>query len=158
MAQAALLAATAVYGAYSADQAGEAQEKLSRRNASMIEASAADSLARGEEEVLATKRRIRRTIGSQRAGFAAQGVDVGTGSALDIQNESRELGEVDIAQVRKNAFREAWNLNTQAANTRLAGTYARRASRNQVAGTLLGGVGQASSYWDGSAPSVAGST
>jgi hypothetical protein len=148
--------ATTAYGAYTQNKAGREQQNLANANAALLESQAKDEVAIGEEEVLANRRRVRKAVGQQRADFAGQGVDVGSGTALDIQNETQEMGAVDEATIRRNAFRRAWNINTQASNQRLGGKYARRAGRNQAIGTVLGGVGQASSYWDGSAPTVSG--
>jgi hypothetical protein len=150
------LLATAAVGAYSANEAGKAQQKLANRNADLQEEQAADSLVRGEEEVLATKRRIRRTVGAQRAAFAGQGVDVGTGTARDLQEETRQLGDVDIATIRKNAWREMYYGKSQASNTRLSANYARRGAQNQAVGTLLGGVGDAYPYFRPDAPRPVG--
>lgn len=155
MAQAALILGTAAYGAYAQDQAGKEQKKLANKNADMLDAQANDEVARGEEDAMAIRRRGRVLKGAQRAAFAAQGVDVGTGTALDLQNETDESTVVDEATARRNAARTAWGLRTNASNQRLGGRYARAAGRNQAIGTALDGTARAYPYFRSTAPTVA---
>lgn len=157
MAQVALLAAAAGYTAYSQNEAASQQRKLANRNADLIDAQATDATRRGEEEAAAVKRRARAIRGAQRASFATQGVDVNSGTANDLQEETTTLGSIDAETTRKNAFREAWGLTQSADNQRLSGRYAQQAGRNQAVGTLLGGAGDsASAYYKYKAPKVAG--
>jgi hypothetical protein len=151
-----LIIGAAAFQAYSMNEAAKDQRRISNKNAALLDAQAADTTALGEEEVLANKRRVRRAVGEQRAAYASQGVDVGTGTAIDMQNETKALGAIDEATIRRNAFRQAWGISQQAQIQRVTGQYARNAGRNQAIGTMLGGVGTASMYWNGSAPSVAG--
>lgn len=141
MPQAALVAGTAVYGAYAQNKAAKEQQKLSNRNASMLDDQADDALRRGELDVQAVRRRSRALIGRQRAAAASQGIDVDTGSPAALQAEAYATSAVDEAQARDNAFDEAWGIKGQASNQRLSGTYARRAGRNQALGQVLGGIG-----------------
>lgn len=157
MAQAALIGASALYTANAQKKAGAAQRDLANRNGMMQDAQAADAIQRGEEESLLIKRRARRLRGQQRVGYAAQGVDIGSGTAADVQEETTAMGDLDAAQVKRNAFREAWGLSVGADNSRLAGRYAYKAGRNQAIGTVLGGVGEAArGYYSYDAPRVAG--
>ena len=73
-------------------------------NAEMSEISAEDVLRRGEREANSVRRSGRAVRGSQRAAYAAQGVDVDSGSAADIQEETDILSEADSRTVRNNAW------------------------------------------------------
>ncbi len=157
MAQALLIGAAAVYTANAQQQAGQAQKKLANRNADLLDNSAADAIDRGNQDALQVTQRARRLRGAQRASFAGQGVDVNTGTAAALQEETTSMGEVDAAQVRKNAFREAWGIKTQAGNQRLGGDFSAAAGRNQAIGSVLGGIGDASrAYYQYDAPRVSG--
>lgn len=142
MAQALLIAGAAAYQSYAQVESAKDQRRLANRNADMLEVSANDALARGEEEAKVVRRRAAMTRGSQRAALAAQGVDVNDGIATDLQDETGILGELDAAKVRKNAWREAWSIRTQAGYQREAGRYAYRAGVNNAIGTGLQGAGQ----------------
>lgn len=55
------------------------------------------------------------TLGAQRAGYAANGIDSSTGSALDVQRDSAESGALDVASIRWNATVDVNNLKYQQA-------------------------------------------
>ena len=158
MATALVTAAAAGYSAYAQNQAGKQQRKIANRNADLLDASAADAVERGEEEARVLRRKTKSLRGQQRAALAGSGIDVGSGTALELQEETTTLGALDASQLRKNALREAWGIRTQAANTREAGAYAQRGARNQAFGTILGGAGSAAqAYYTYDAPRFAGS-
>lgn len=119
-------------------KAGNAAKKAGEFNAAVSELQAKDALARGKTDEARFRQGVRALIGSQRAGFAAQGVDVGVGSALDVQAEAAFLGELDALTIRNNAEREAWAHRMEAINYRMGGQAAQRASRWNAAGTVLG--------------------
>jgi hypothetical protein len=128
-----------------ANAAGESEAKRDEYNAGIADLQAQDALARGAVDESRFRTSVRGLIGSQRAGFAAQGVDVGSGSAADVQADAAYLGELDALQIRSNAAREAWGYRVEAADNRMAadvarkgGQAARTASRYQAAGTILG--------------------
>jgi len=156
MANALLVAGAAGYSAYAQNEAGKQQKKLADRNAANLDASADDTIDRGNQEAIALKRRARGLRGKQRAALAGSGVDVGSGTALDLQEETTALSEADASQIRENAFNQAWGIRTQAGYEREAGMYARRGARNNAIGTLLGGAGSsAQAYYTYDAPRIA---
>ncbi len=155
MAQAALVLGAAAYQGYAQHEAGQAQEDIAKRNAKLLDRSAADALRRGDQEAIASRRRTKLLVGEQRAAAAAQGLDVNTGVAADLQEQARAFGEEDEATIRRNAFDEAWGIRTQARNQRAEGRYAARAGTNQAIGTGLGGLGSAYGYYqEGRSPRV----
>jgi hypothetical protein len=154
MAQALLIAGNAAYSAYSANESGQAQQSLANRNARLIEAQADDAITRGNEEAGALRMRTKRLIGSQRAALAGQGVSVGSEVAGDLRDDALGMSMQDEQQIKRNAYRDAWGLRGQASNQRLGGAYARRAGTNQAIGTVLGGIGSASAYYQPNAPRV----
>lgn len=157
MAMAALAVAGAGYQAYAQNQAGKQQKKLADKNAELIDAQAEDALQRGEEQARAVRRATKKAVGSQRTAYATQGVDVSTGTAMDIQDETKLLGLSDEATVRKNAFREAWGLKKQASNQRLGGKYARREGRNAAIASGISGLGASyRAYYDYDRPMLEG--
>lgn len=130
-----------VTGAVGQVKAGNAAKRVGEFNAAAAEARAEDALARGAAEEGRFRQGIKGVIGSQRAGFAAQGVAVDAGSPLDVQGDTAFLGELDALMIRENAAREAWGHRTDAQNARLGGQQAQTASRYGAAATVLGGAG-----------------
>ena len=128
------------YGAYAADQAGDAQEDLGNWNADVAAKQADDALARGRETERRQRIGIRQTIGAQRAAFAAQGVDVSDGSALEVVQDTAALGELDLITIRNNAAREAWGYRVGETDYRYKAQMAGYAGNQQAAGTILTGA------------------
>lgn len=58
-------------------------------------------------------RQVQRVLGSQRAEFASRGVDLNTGSARDIYEESASEGALDVARIRWNSQLATDNLMAQ---------------------------------------------
>lgn len=113
---------------------GEYQAGIATTNAGLADASAADAVARGREAELRRAADTRRTIGAQRAAMAAGGIDLGTGSAADVQADAAYTGALDQLTIRTNAAREAFGYQTEAANDRVRATNARTAGRNTATG------------------------
>ena len=128
----------ALLDAFGRVKAGNAAKELGEFNAAVAEQQALDALAQGKEEEDRFRAAVRGLIGSQRVGFAAQNVDVGVGSPVDVVADAAFLGELDALTIRTNAAREAWGYRVQAENFRRGGTNAQTASRFGAASTLLG--------------------
>jgi hypothetical protein len=130
-----------------AKRVGESQGQLDEYNAGVADLEAKDALRRGGEEEARFASSVAGVVGTQRAGFAGQNVDVATGSAADVQADATRLGQLDITQIRRNAQREAWGHSVEAENYRRGAVIARQggqaqltASKYAAAGTLLGGA------------------
>jgi len=81
--------------------------------------------------------KIKKLLGSQRARLAAQGIELDSGSAAEVQEVTRELGQLDSANIRNNAWRQAFGFKQQALqdrfNARAARSNAKTTARNTVA-------------------------
>lgn len=121
-------------------KAGNAAKKIGDYNAKVYEQQAQDAISRGTEDEQKFRQGVKMLIGSQKAGFAGQGVDVNSGSALDVQADAAFLGELDALTIRTNAAREANGYRAQAENARMGGSAQQTASRFGAASTVLGGA------------------
>jgi hypothetical protein len=117
-----------------AQAAADDQAGIADYNANVADLQAADAVARGTEQENKFRAGVRGIVGGQRASIAASNVDVGFGSAVDVQADAAFLGEQDALQIRTNAAREAWGFQVQgedlrrrAAVTRKSGAYAAEA-------------------------------
>jgi len=108
-----------------AARAGESEAQRDEFNAGVADLQAGDAITRGQDEESRFRTQVRGLIGTQRAGFAGQGVDVGSGSAADVQADSAYLGELDAQTIRANAQREAWGYQVEAEDRRKAAAIAR---------------------------------
>ena len=119
-------------------EAAESQAKLAEFNAAVADLQAKDAILRGDQEAQKFRIRTRSLVGEQRVGFAAGNVDVGFGSAVDVQADAAFLGELDALTVTTNAAREAWgytiegqDLRKRAEITRKEGAFAESAGRER---------------------------
>jgi hypothetical protein len=130
--------------AKSVEAQGRYQKSLSGVNAGYAELQAKDAIERGEKDAQAIKRRGKQIIGSQRAALAAQGVEVDSGTALELQEETSELSQVDALTVRNNAWREAWGYRAEAQAATSAGQLASITAKANARNTLVtGGINAA---------------
>lgn len=123
-------------------ESGKANQELANANARIADIQADDALVRGREAEGIHRKRTKALIGSQRARFGAQGVDINDGSALDVQADAAYLGELDALTIRNNAAREAWGYKVQAEDYRARGRISRMEGAYGAAGTLLGSFGK----------------
>ncbi len=141
----------AAFGAFeqseAAKQQGEYQRRAYEMNARIAGEAAEDAILRGDKAAQAHKGKVKSLIGSQRAALAAQGIDVGSGSALDIQVDSAGLGAMDELTIKNNAWREAYGLRTQAVQSLSQARYAESAASNTSRNTLLTGGLQMMDYY-----------
>jgi hypothetical protein len=128
---------------------GEYEGGILDRNAGVYDLQATDAISRGAEASARQRQAVRRMTGSQRVALAAQGIDIGSGSAADVQANTAYVGELDALTIENNARREAWGFQTQATNARAQAGLARTAGRtaaasgtNAAVGTLLTGGAQ----------------
>ena len=143
--------AMADYNAAVARNNAIAQRQQAEAQANRLEMEASDAQARGREEARQARLEKAQNIASQRAAFAASGVDVGSGTPVGVLQDTAESGERDALQIKNNAAREAWGLRTDAQDAlyeaEVASTQAEQDARaaefrgrSQAIGTLLSGA------------------
>jgi hypothetical protein len=132
-------AVSSIAGGAAANASAKAQAAAMNQNARIAERQSSDAHIRGGLEELAIKRRMSVLNGAQRAQAAASGVDVNSGSMLDVQNASTREGSMDVALNEMNHAREAWGYDVQASNYRNQASVARAEGRNAFTAGLIGG-------------------
>jgi hypothetical protein len=116
---------------------GEYEGNVLEQNADLADLAAADATARGITDENQVRGTVRKVLGSQRAAYAAQGIDLSSGSVGDVAADTALMGELDALTIRNNAMREAWGYKVEAAQTRDKAKYARQAGRQgQSAGNM----------------------
>lgn len=145
-------------GAYQQSQAASNAAKynaqVSTQNATLAQRNASISAQSGEAQVGMQQQKTRATLGAIKANQAASGLDVNSGSAVDVRSSASELGELDALTVRSNAMREAFGYRTQSTNYKAQSTLDQYQAENaDTAGiigagsTFLGGVSSAASNY-----------
>lgn len=156
VAVAATVAATLVsaYGKHVAGKTEQAkanyQAGVDKNNQTISERNAADARERGKIDERAHRVKISQLKGRQRASMGASGIELDSGSALDILSDTAEIGELEALTIRNNAERDAVNFENQAANygvssrNAIIGGKAKKSAANLAAfGTLISGGGKA---------------
>lgn len=127
---------------------GAYQKEMADKNAKFAEEQAQYAIKRGETESLNYGKKVNMTVGTQKATYAASGIDVGSGSAKAIQQETFTVGREDINTIKNNAFLEAMGYKQQAANYREEGRMAQIGAAKESNATLLrGGLAAANTYY-----------
>lgn len=133
---------------------GNYQKSISDINARFAELNAQDAIKRGDKEAIELKKQVKKLIGSQRVSLAAQGIDIESGSALDIQEDTAGQAEIDAMTIRNNAWKEAWGYRVQGLNYSMQGQFAQLSAQNKARNTLLTSGMQA--YQSAGAPGFGG--
>ena len=108
-------------------------------NAQFYDIQAQDAIRRGDVEAIKYGQQARKFQGSQKAMLAAQGIDVSSGSALDIQNETSRIAVEDMRNIRNNAWREAFGFKAQAEQANIQGNMAYSTAQVQAKQTMVAG-------------------
>ncbi len=84
-------------------------------------------------------------FGQQRANLAANGVQLGSGSALDVLSSTKYMGDLEANTIHNNALRSAWGYQQQASIDK----YAASSLNPTAAGltSLLGSAGSVAKSW-----------
>lgn len=124
----------------------EYQANVAEKNAETDEFRAQQAATIGSIQEEQQRAKVRQMAGTQRANLAANGIDLGSGTAEDMVSETYTMGEADALTVRFNAMNEAWGYRTQAVNSRNDARMARfggkQSSRNTYLTTAANVVGQ----------------
>lgn len=105
----------------------------------MAEIQAKDAEARGQRSVESLRRQTKKLIGSQRTALAAQGINIESGSALDVQLDTAQLSAMDELAIKSNAYREAFGYRSQALQAGNAAAFTGMAANFQERSTILTG-------------------
>ena len=112
-------------------------------NARLAEMASETELNRGQREYASFTLKTGAMKSTQRANLAANGVDLGTGSALETLTTTDVMSEMDGQTIINNAVRAAWGYQTQAVISRtsaaVAANNARSTSQNQSNNYLSAG-------------------
>lgn len=83
-------------------------------NARVAEQNAQQSFEQGQQQIAAQTLKAGQLKGAQRAALAANGVDLGVGSAAEILDSTDMMKDVDLDTMRASVAKAAWGHRTQA--------------------------------------------
>ncbi len=142
----------AYYGAKSQKTVLNGQATMADLNAQQAELAAQQELARGNAQIAQITARAGQVKGAQRAALAANGIDLGDGSAAEVLTSTDIAKETDMNQAQVNAINAAWGYRKQGTNYSNQ-ALAARASADSIspgmaaATSLLGSATQVAGSW-----------
>lgn len=144
-------AAMGAMGAISSANAQAASQNsaanASEYNAEVDRQKAAVAFQQGNANEEAQRRSAAITLGKQRAGAAQSGVDLASGSALDLYKQSATNAELDALNIRYGAQLQSQGFQQQATLDTMSAQQARNnASAATTAGYLSAGASALSAY------------
>lgn len=127
------------------------QAAVADTNARIAELGAQQELFRGQQQVGALTLQAGQLKSRQRTAMAANGIDLGVGTAAEIQASTDIMKEIDKNTIEANATRSAFGYRTQAVN------FENEALTKRATAGAISPFGSATSSLLGSAGSVAAS-
>lgn len=138
---------------------------VAQNNAITAQRNAAYAVAAGQREAADQSLKNAQVAGKIKTGQAASGVDVNSGSAVDVQASSRGLGQLDTETKLNNAALTAYGYQTQATSDlaqakldQAAGSQAQEGADIGAAGSLLSSASSVGLKYSQLFPSGGGQT
>lgn len=130
------------------------QAGIAAMNAQIAKQNASYDLAVGEVQAQQSGMKTRAVLGATRAAQGASGLDLNTGTAVQVRASEAELGAEDMALIRSNAAKRAYGDEVEAvqdtAQSQLdtyAASNARTAGMIGAFSSVLGAGGSVASKW-----------
>ncbi len=127
--------------------------KIAAQNAQIQTQNADFAASVGEQNVAKQGAENKARLAATLAAQGASGVDVNTGSSVNVRESEAKLGMLDALTIRSNAAKQAYGYQVGAASdVAQAGLYRSQQKADKTAGyfsagaNVLGGVGQAAQY------------
>lgn len=141
----AIMAVGALLSAKAASDQSSMAQGVANNNAKMAEYKAQETSRLGEQQAVEVQRRGAAMKSAQRVGMAAKGLDLGYGTAADLQDQTDFFTQSDVATTRTNAAKDAWGSRAMGANYQAQAD----AENPLMAGatSLIGSAGTVASQW-----------
>lgn len=142
-------------GGLGASESAKAQARIARQNAIIANNNANTALQQGLVKSQQDYQEGAQRMGMQRAQMAANGIDISSGSALDIQNATAQNTGQNVAADQWDANARAIDFRNQSTNYAAQAQSLKQQARGdiwnsalQAGGSLLGTASQFASKWD----------
>lgn len=150
-----------ILGAFGANTKADAEQSMynyksqvAKNNSIIAERNATEAVAAGEIAGQTNDMRTRAKVGDALVAQAANGLDVGSGTNVNVRDSIQSLGHLDTLTILHNALKQSTGFKSQAMNftaesalDTAAGQNSRTAGDYNVATSLLGGATSVSDKW-----------
>ena len=141
--------------------AGQAQEQTNKflgtqafYNSQVAEQNSALAREHGEAEAQKYGIGARERMGQIKASQASSGLDVNSGSAIQVQKSQQLVSDMDLDQIRANAAKTAYNFDVEAVQDKnqgqlyfMSGSNAAKAGAINATSSIISGAGSVASKW-----------
>lgn len=134
-------AAGTAYGGLAANAQGKYEAKVADQNARLAAEQSRDAKERGMLDAQKLDREYSQAQGQQRAAMAANGIDVGFGSAEAVQQDTAMMRGEDRGAHDRNVYNEMRGLDINASNYRSQSQAARMKGKNAMVGSFISASG-----------------
>lgn len=150
----AVSAAGAVESGYAKSEAAAYQSQVAANNAKIVQQDATLDIQAGEVAAVNQGLKTRARVGQEKASQGAAGIDVNSGSAVDVRAGTEELGMLDALTVRSDAAKRAYTKEVEATSDTAQSQLLTAESEQDVtagwmsgAGTLLSSASSVGGNW-----------
>jgi hypothetical protein len=128
------------------------QSQMADINAQIANIGAENEIWKGQQEIATQTLQAGQLKSSQRAAMAANGIDLGFGSAAEVQASTDIVKNIDMTTIQSNAIRAAFGYKQQALNDTTQGALSRASADGISPGatamnSLVGSAGSVASTW-----------
>ena len=134
-------AGSLVMGGIAASNNANYQAQVAQNNAQIAQQNANAAMAAGAQKVQMEGMKNAAKMGAVKAAQAANGVDVNTGSNVDVQVSERQIGDLDEQQTQHNAQLQAYGYRTQASNFQAEAGLDQARADQAIPGSILSAGG-----------------
>ncbi|WP_439392325.1 hypothetical protein ACRQ5Q_22275 [Bradyrhizobium sp. PMVTL-01] len=144
----------AVESGYAKSESDAYQAQVAANNAKIAQQDATLEIQAGDVAAFNRQMKTRAQVGSEKARQGASGIDVNTGSAVDVRAGTEELGMLDALTVRSDASKRAYAKQVEATSDTAQSELLKSQSEQDVtagwlsgAGTLLSNASSVGANW-----------
>lgn len=123
------------------------QSQVAQNNATIAQRNADYAINAGNVQAEQQDMKTKAMIGEQIAGQGANGLDVNSGSNLNVRQSQAELGRLDTLNILQKAQLKSSSLEADAMNFRAQGQLAESRGAFGAAGSILGTAASVSDKW-----------
>ena len=135
-------AAGSIMGGISQANAAHYQAQVAANNALIEKQNAAYAASAGSAKTEQAGFQARAQLAQIRAGEAANGLDVNSGTPADVQESEHEIGDLNTRTVANNSALQVYGYQTQAVNYQAQSAADEAQVGGDIAGGVLGGIGK----------------
>ena len=96
-------------------------------------------LKKSQEDIGFRQQSTSRLLGNQKVNLAAQGIEIDSGTSLEIMEQTREAGARDVMTISNNAWRKGWGMDVESQTFRSEAEFAGLSGKAKARSTLATG-------------------